>query len=345
VPAFFEGPHAYLLLSAIAATVGSVLSSARARLLCALVTSGLGGVFLFRLAGLEGFYAYSFYYGNRSFLVLALAAFVCLLFLVWWRWPATLSENRRVSALPLVLIPMVFAVAGDLLGTYRWNHYVGAFCRVLGGKESPERRLERLKASGALTAWGWTHPTMSVLLRDRGSQAMVVNEANAFSWQPFSPSNPLEITSLGLCQAPLLGPRRPDSFELPLSFQSGPRPSYIARVIGVSHPEGWATWSDGEKVEIHFVRPLPRSFDLVVTTATAFGANRELPVTVRVGGQTNTFVPGDQPQSFTLRFREVDTASVVTFDIPRPQSPSQLGLGDDSRRLGIALTSVQVIEV
>jgi hypothetical protein len=201
--AYLRNPQAFLLLSALGAFVGAVTTRAWVWAAGAAASAVFGLVFLGMMVRLEGYYAYSIYYLNRSFLTLSLPTLVGALLATWCFRPEwlRLTAHRRTGA--LLLIPLIFAVSGDMLGTYRWNQYVRAFCEVLARDVSPDDRLYLLKLSGARTAWVWTHPTMSVLLGGQGSAAMVVNEPGTFTWQPFDPSNPPSISSGGLCQTRL----------------------------------------------------------------------------------------------------------------------------------------------
>lgn len=340
--AYLGHPHVFLLLAGIAIIPGICLPSHRLRTVSATASALLGLGFVLGITKLEGFYSFSVYYQNRSFLVLFLPGFVGLALAVYAYRPAWLRTDADATGYALFLVPLAFAVAGDAVGTYRWSTYVQAFCTVLEMPSTPLERLGALKQSGARTAWAWTHPTMSVLLRGRGSQSMVVNEPGASGFEPFDPTRIMSTPYRGLCQAPLVGAAIPDSFDLPTDFTSGAYPSYILSVSGLSKPEGWATWSEGPKVEFRFARPLPRSFDIKLRIGSAFGCNRALPVKVRAGGQELSFVADQEPTDITLEFRETNLATTLSFDIPRPESPAENGSGADTRKLGIAFVSLAV---
>jgi hypothetical protein len=340
--AYLRNPHVFLLLSGLAMVAAIAARDRRMRLAAAALSALLGLGFPVAIARLEGFYSFDVYYHNRSFMVLFLPVLVAALLAVHWRRRYWLAPRSADPAHALFLIPLLFAVAGDAIGTYRWSHYVRTFCEVLDRDATPLDRLTLLRDSGARTAWAWTHPTMSVLLRDRGSAAMVVNQPGAFGWEPFPPANAASIPYRGLCQAPLLGPSRADSFSVPMSFASGKYPSYVASVSGLSKPEGWGTWSEGPRVEMRFARPLPKSFDLTLRIGSAFGSNKRLPVTVRAGAREQAFVADRDPTEVTLQFRDVGEAAALSFEIPRPESPTELGSGNDPRKLGIAFVSLAV---
>lgn len=339
---YLANPHAFLLASGLAAFAG-LLAAPRPKMILAFASAVLGVAFVAAIWKLQGFYAFDVYYHNRSFMVLTLPAFVAALFAAWYLRPAWLAARGAGEGYPILLVPIFLAVAGDMVGSYRWNGYVNEFCRVLRADAAPLDRVRMLRESGVRTAWPWTHPTMSLLLRDRGSSAMVVNEPGSFGWEPFDPARAPSIDYRGFCQAPPFSAAPVDSFERAIAFVGGKYPSYVDRITGVSNPEGWGTWSEGPLVEISLKRPLPRSFDLVVRLGPVFGENKGLPVTVRAGGKEQSFVADREPYEATLAFRDVDAARTLSFLIPRPQSPQELGTGQDVRKLGIGFVSLRVI--
>lgn len=340
--AYLGHPHLFLLLAGIVVIPGICLPSCRLRNFSAVASALLGIGFVLGITNLEGFYSFSIYYENRSFMVLFLPVLVGLALAMYAYRPVWLRPNADATGLKLFLVPLIFAVAGDAVGTYRWSTYARSFCTVLEMAGTPTERLSELKQSGVRTTWAWTHPTMSVLLRDRGSQSIVINEQGASAWEPFDPMRAMSIPYLGLCQAPLFGRATPDSFDLPIDFTSGGYPSYIVSISGLSNPEDWATWSEGHKVEFRFARPLPRSFDIKLRIGSAFGSNKALPVKVRAGGRELSFVADQEATEITLEFRETNLTTTLTFDIPRPESPAEMWGGADTRKLGIAFVSLAV---
>jgi hypothetical protein len=331
------------MLSATLALVGAFAGNALLRWAAAVASVVTALAFLLAIRGLEGYYAYSVYYSNRAFVSLFVAAFVALLLGVWWFRPQWLRERSIPVTAALVLAPFTAAVASDAIGTYRWNQYVVAFCSVLERDVDPQARLAELRNSGARTAWGWNHPSLSVLLRDRGSQAVVANEAGAYSWEPFPVERAPSLPHKGFCQSPVLGPERLDSFAVPISFVAGRPPNYVAEIRGLSRPEGWATWTEGDRLEIRFARRLPSSFKVIVEVAAAFGENATTPVKVSAGSQVVSFVAGSVPREVHLGFDGVEGADMLVFEIPAASSPAAVGLSNDTRRLGIALKSLRVV--
>lgn len=340
--AYLRSPQVLLLLSSVCAVLGVFLPNRRLRFLGIAASAMMGAGFLLMMLRVDGFYSFSFYYYNRSFLVLFLPVLVGGLFAAYWLRPAWFTLAKGNTRHLFLLVPVGMALAGDAIGTHRWNTYTQQFCKTLEMDLLPAQRIAVLKDTGSRTAWSWTHPTLSVLLRDRGSVAMVHNEPGASAWEPFKPENAPTIPYLGLCQAPLLGPARLDSFLIPVSFGNARYPSYVESVRGLSKPEGWATWSDGPVVEFRFARPLPSSFDLSLRIGSAFGANKRSSVKVRAGSRELEFVADREPTDVDLQFREVAGANVLTFHIPKPESPVETGAGADPRMLGLAFVTLKI---
>ncbi len=204
---YLRNPQSFMLLAVAAAFASVILPRRLMQLICVLLSFASAIAFLWALMRIKGYYAYTLYYQNRTFLVLLLAAAIGALFVAFWRFPQLLDEQRFQGRYAALLIPVVFAVAGDILGTYRWNSYLDEFCAALRQDVTPEQRIARLKDSGAVTGWSWSHPSLSVLLRDKGSGAMVTNESGG-RWEPFDPSRPPSTGLFGVCEAPLLGEPR-----------------------------------------------------------------------------------------------------------------------------------------
>lgn len=338
---YLVNPHVWLMLSAFAALAGA-MSTGRVRAAWAVVSAALGIAYVAGIVRIEGFYGFDVYYLNRAFMALALPAFLAALLVVWrWRSP-WLAARGAGEGYAVLAIPIAFAVAGDMVGTRRWSDYVGEFCKVLRQDGTPVERLGALKGSGVRTAWPWSHPSMSVLLRDRGSPAVVANEPGQFTWQPFEPAKPPAIDYRGFCQAGPFTRPAPDSYDRAMVFSGAKLPSYVARVRGLSGSEGWGTWSEGPRVDIDFAQPLPRSFDLAIRVGPVFGPNKGQPIRVSAGGKEQAFV-AQEPFEGLLQFRDVGAASTLSFAIPQPSSPLELGTGADARKLGIGLVSLRVI--
>ena len=143
-------------------------------------------------------------------------------------------------------------------------------------------------------------------------------------------------------QAPATQTAAPEPATLAggITFNREGYPDFVAGSTGISVPESWGRWTDGPRATIEFARPLPATFTLTITAA----QRGDKPISVTVG-QTRTDVHFGRIWEFKSVSVPVvtdGTIKVISFDIPEPKSPKDLGEGDDSRRLGIALVSLKV---
>ena len=115
----------------------------------------------------------------------------------------------------------------------------------------------------------------------------------------------------------------------------------IETLDGVSVPQLFERWSDGSRVQIKMASPLPRRFDLRLV-ARAFGPNSQLPFTMRVGDEVQTFRLSSSITQVSLPFATDGSARTITIEIPQPTSPKQLGESNDNRLLGIALVQMSI---
>jgi hypothetical protein len=183
---------------------------------------------------------------------------------------------------------------------------------------------------------------MSLLLRPRGSDAMVTNPPEQ-PWQPFDPLQVKPLDQRGICQAPLLGSSNPDDLGIPIDLASGKKPSSVAAIRGMSFPEGWASWTEGDLLEVEFTQPLPSKFDLSLRVASAYAGNRNVPIRVVAGNKERTFIVDREPLDVLLSFEAVADAKSIRIFIPQPTAPRTVDGSPDDRKLGIALVSMRVV--
>lgn len=125
-----------------------------------------------------------------------------------------------------------------------------------------------------------------------------------------------------------------------IDFTSASWPGLIARTEGLSGPEAWGTWSDGDHVSLEFSKPLPAQFTLVVKAHTI--GNSSEPSTIVVGGDRREIrLPG--PKELALTFQTDGSARRIDIEIPWARSMKELGVSNDTRRLGIGFVSMSLI--
>ncbi|GCA93734.1 FkbM family methyltransferase [Microcystis aeruginosa] len=112
---------------------------------------------------------------------------------------------------------------------------------------------------------------------------------------------------------------------------------------GFSFPEDWGRWTDGSPASIKFVQNLPSSFELIFKAA-AFGPNVNKDIIISVGSQQQKIQLTDKAAEIKVKFTGVPANErTITFTIPEPTSPKQLGEKDE-RKLGIAFNTLNIVE-
>lgn len=131
-----------------------------------------------------------------------------------------------------------------------------------------------------------------------------------------------------------LHPRRVD-------FRAAKLAPVLAATEGLGDAEDWGRWSGGKLVTLRFAAPLPARLTLRLS-GRAFGPNAGRDIAVRIGGRERALrLTGDWSRQ-VLRFDNDGGEDTITLTVPQPVSPRALGLGDDGRELGIALTGLDV---
>jgi phosphoglycerol transferase len=124
-------------------------------------------------------------------------------------------------------------------------------------------------------------------------------------------------------------------YPLHIDFGKAVESDYILGITGLSTPEGWGVWSVDKKLEFTFADNLPQRFTLKIN-ASAFGPNVGKDFHLTVGGFKSTFqIFNDSTISIPVTL--LGNVRSLTIEVPEPISPSELGLSQDARKLGIAL--------
>ena len=133
------------------------------------------------------------------------------------------------------------------------------------------------------------------------------------------------------------------SGEIKIDFQnqSWPSKNLLSTQGLFMPPEPWGTWSVAKEVILYFNQPLPQEFRLTIN-ARAFGPNIGQPFILEAGNTTT-------PLIFTQSFNQISTivknpnkSIALSIRIPYPVSPSELNLGADTRKLGLAIKDLQI---
>jgi hypothetical protein len=199
---YVRNPQALLMVGGLFAVAAIFVRNRILAWIFAAVVLATSVLYLWKMLHITGFIGYRMYYENRAFLVLAFPAFLVGFFVLhhlegWW------MQRLAAERAAVLLVPFAFALLVDLHVTRDWLFFTQQFCIVLKKPMTPAERLAALKATGAHTAWDWSLPSLSTLLRDNGSDAVVMNEPGQ-PWEPQDQYVPI-VGFSGLCQtSPLL---------------------------------------------------------------------------------------------------------------------------------------------
>lgn len=141
-----------------------------------------------------------------------------------------------------------------------------------------------------------------------------------------------------------LGVRYPASYHDGIDFTRPNWPEFIRNVSGISGYEPWGRWSDAnlnQCIKFDFFDPLPNRFVLVLS-AVPFGRNGEQTVSIRIGSQIQKVIirRGELPIRLSFDLGN-DRVYSIEFLPQNPVSPKEMGLSEDTRKLGIGFVRLQ----
>ena len=119
-------------------------------------------------------------------------------------------------------------------------------------------------------------------------------------------------------------------------------PAFIKSVSGMSGFEPIGRWTEGKLVDFVFAQNLPVKFTLNLEFAPAFGPDVGKVVKIEVGDWKNQFVASDQPKKETFIIENSSPTNSIKFIVPEPTSPVELGVGADTREVGIMFKRLSI---
>jgi len=122
-----------------------------------------------------------------------------LLFLAALRRPALRGLWERPPTIGVIVALAAGQLGCQAYGTWYWSRYITSFETVLAGHRGLVSWSDALASlpkaeTKALwrMSWGWTNPTMSVLLAPGGKVATIIDVSEP-TWEPFDPAKPDEL--------------------------------------------------------------------------------------------------------------------------------------------------------
>jgi len=118
----------------------------------------------------------------------------------------------------------------------------------------------------------------------------------------------------------------------------------VRRSEGLSAPEGWGRWTDGPRALLELDPSIARPVRVRIRLSQAFGPNVGKTLVARVGGAEHRHVlaAGEQVVSVRIPRRSRAPLARIELELPAPASPRELGWGEESRRLGVAIRRIDI---
>ena len=119
-------------------------------------------------------------------------------------------------------------------------------------------------------------------------------------------------------------------------------PSFIKSVTGMSDYESSGRWTEGKNVVFTFTQNLPANFTLEIDLADTFSTNIGKEIQVQVGDWKGQFLGVINASNNKLLVKTATPANSIIFTIPKPESPVNLGTGQDVRLLGVKFKFLKI---
>jgi len=193
--------------------------------------------------------------------------------------------------------------------------------RVLFQLDQPEVAIQLIKGGATYDASLIPSGIKSILLMD--SHSMASNIKNQIHFDGYTIAG--------------------GSGDIKIDFHNNAWPSKdLSYVMGFFvPPEPWGTWTIDKLAVLGFTKALPEEFTLKIN-ARAFGPNIGKPIKLTMGDTTQVMTLTGQFQETIINIKNPQRGNRLEIDIPHPTSPKELKLGDDTRKLGIAISELKI---
>jgi hypothetical protein len=120
-------------------------------------------------------------------------------------------------------------------------------------------------------------------------------------------------------------------------------PVFIKAVTGLSRYEKMGRWTEGKEVVFDFKQNLPPKFILNLDFAPALGPNVGKTVQIQVGDWMSAFIASDKPANVWLIVKSTIPTHSIKFVVPAPLSPAEIGIGEDTRKIGLMFKHLSIV--
>jgi phosphoglycerol transferase len=113
-------------------------------------------------------------------------------------------------------------------------------------------------------------------------------------------------------------------------------------IEGLYSPETWGAWSDGPELVLTFENSFDKPFILRLNVVHVFMENLKEPLRISAGGDEKELrISG--PGEYSIVITPVEPTFSLTIAIPATMSPRDLGINQETRKLGIGLSSITIV--
>ena len=130
-----------------------------------------------------------------------------------------------------------------------------------------------------------------------------------------------------------------------IDFSKPGYPYFLCETQGISFQESWGRWTNDRTASLIFRDSLPENFELHLFINSVVRQNLNDPIMVQVRDENHSFVlTKNSPQEVVLNFSHHKFSSRIAIIIPHSASLAELGLGSDSRMVGIGLQRLWIVK-
>jgi len=141
-----------------------------------------------------------------------------------------------------------------------------------------------------------------------------------------------------------LGDRYEASLLEGIAFNRVGYPLFVSKISGISQFEKFGRWTDSAEVSIGFTKPLPDKFKLKLKLA-VFPHLKDKPVQIVVGNfRLETTFSNLKHKEFEFQIENDGNAREIKFYLPESISPMELRGNADTRKLGLALVYLKIVD-
>ena len=310
-----------------------------------LIAVGMADIIFFN----QGTYWFADWFATLPSVFIVWALLLTVALVLWVKWPAIGNQYFLVILMPVVVMATNFGIFQTIqLSRIVPNDDLKAslFVRQQLSQEELSRLVVASAKPNLMALFYLDNPQIPLQTISYGSDYSKAQLPIGKDWlllmgdSQLAPDmlNQTYMNYVSLGYATLFGGHGKYSVD----FKKAEWPNLIEKQSGLFNPpESWGAWTTSDKLVLQFIKPLPQKFNLILN-ARAFGPNIGERFFIQVGNEQIPIVLGGVFEKQMILINNTLKVSTISISIPKPSSPKLLGLGDDERKLGMALTNLEI---